>query len=139
MTHRHPVNKALHDNPGRIDAAIGGFVKFMGSLRFLAYQTLFIGIWIGLNTVAIVRHWDPYPFILLNLLFSTQAAYASPLILLAQNRQEERDRLKLEHDYEVNETALAEIRADKELTGAVHKLIAEVHGLIVPGQEPSEP
>jgi uncharacterized membrane protein len=63
-------------------------------------------IWIAANVVGILRAWDPYPFILLNLLFSTQAAYAAPLILLSQNRQAERDRVKAEHDYAVNQLAL---------------------------------
>jgi uncharacterized membrane protein len=57
--------------------------------------------WIILNTVGLVKHWDPYPFILLNLAFSTQAAYAAPLILLAQNRQDDRDRANIERDREV--------------------------------------
>jgi uncharacterized membrane protein len=63
----------------------------MGSLSFIAVQTVVIVVWITFNVVAVVRHWDPYPFILLNLLFSTQAAYAAPLILLSQNKQEDRD------------------------------------------------
>ena len=63
-------------------------------------------LWIGANVVEVLRSWDPYPFILLNLLFSTQAAYAAPLILLSQNRQAERDRVKAEHDYAVNQLAL---------------------------------
>jgi uncharacterized membrane protein len=65
-------------------------------------------IWIALNVIGITHHWDPYPFILLNLGFSTQAAYAAPLILLAQNRQEERDRDVVERDREMNARSLAE-------------------------------
>ena len=66
--------------------------------------------WIILNTVVVIHHWDPYPFILLNLAFSTQAAYAAPLILLAQNRQDERDRATIERDREV----AARTQADTE-------------------------
>ena len=61
-------------------------------------QTLVVAVWIVLNSLALVRHWDPYPFILLNLVFSTKAAYAAPLILLAETRQAERDRRRLDAD-----------------------------------------
>ncbi|MGA9873384.1 MAG: DUF1003 domain-containing protein [Rhodococcus sp. (in: high G+C Gram-positive bacteria)] len=72
--------------------------RFLGTGRYLAIQTLIVIIWIFLNVVAVNLQWDPYPFILLNLAFSTQAAYAAPLILLAQNRQDDRDRVSLEED-----------------------------------------
>jgi uncharacterized membrane protein len=72
--------------------------RFLGTGRYLAIQTIFVIIWIALNLFAVGLRWDPYPFILLNLAFSTQAAYAAPLILLAQNRQENRDRVSLEED-----------------------------------------
>ena len=72
--------------------------RFLGTGRYLAMQTIFVIIWICLNLFAVGYEWDPYPFILLNLAFSTQAAYAAPLILLAQNRQENRDRVSLEED-----------------------------------------
>jgi uncharacterized membrane protein len=72
--------------------------RFIGTGRFLAIQTVVVVIWVMVNLVAVNLRWDPYPFILLNLLFSTQAAYAAPLILLAQNRQDDRDRLSLEED-----------------------------------------
>ena len=80
---------------GRFSEAIA---RFLGTGRFLFWQTLFVFVWIILNSVAAVKHWDPYPFILLNLAFSTQAAYAAPLILLAQNRQDDRDRANIERD-----------------------------------------
>ena len=64
-------------------------------------QSILVVVWILLNTVALVRHWDPFPFILLNLAFSTQSAYAAPLILLAQNRQDDRDRATIERDRDV--------------------------------------
>ena|GEM_PF-5456938 len=77
-----------------------------GSWTFIIVQTMIVVLWIGLNLLALVHRWDPYPFILLNLVFSTQAAYAAPLILLSQNRQADTDRIKAEHDYRVNQTAL---------------------------------
>lgn len=82
--------------------AVGKFseriARFLGTGRYLAIQTLVVIVWVLLNIGAFSWQWDPYPFILLNLAFSTQAAYAAPLILLAQNRQENRDRVALEED-----------------------------------------
>jgi uncharacterized membrane protein len=83
---------------GRFSEAIA---RFLGTGRFLAGQTVLVVGWILVNTLAVALRWDPYPFILLNLAFSTQAAYAAPLILLAQNRQDDRDRATVERDREV--------------------------------------
>lgn len=82
--------------------------RFLGTGRYLAIQTIVVIVWIILNAAAVSLRWDPYPFILLNLLFSTQAAYAAPLILLAQNRQDARDRALAERDREVNARILAD-------------------------------
>jgi len=81
----------------------------MGSWRFIIIQTLIVAAWMILNVIAFIRHWDPYPYILLNLLFSTQAAYAAPIIMMAQNRQSERDRAQAESDYRTNIAAKKEI------------------------------
>ena len=72
--------------------------RFLGTGKFLFWQTVMVLTWITLNLAAVSLRWDPYPFILLNLAFSTQAAYAAPLILLAQNRQDDRDRVALDED-----------------------------------------
>ncbi|WP_024799960.1 DUF1003 domain-containing protein [Nocardia sp. BMG51109] len=72
--------------------------RFLGTGRYLMLQTIIVVVWVVLNVFAVRLRWDPYPFILLNLAFSTQAAYAAPLILLAQNRQDNRDRVSLEED-----------------------------------------
>ncbi len=74
----------------------------MGSWTFIIIQTLIVVIWMTLNVIALVQHWDVYPFILLNLLFSTQAAYAAPIIMMSQNRQSQRDRLHADEDYKTN-------------------------------------
>ena len=99
----------------RLDSdAVGNFTesiaRFFGTGSYLLIQTIVVVIWILLNVFAISLRWDPYPFILLNLAFSTQAAYAAPLILLAQNRQENRDRVTLEQD----RMRAAETKADTE-------------------------
>lgn len=77
----------------------------VGSWRFIIIQSLTLAIWIVLNVVAWIAHWDPYPFILLNLALSFQAAYAAPIIMMSQKRLAAKDRLAAEHDYEVNVTA----------------------------------
>lgn len=83
----------------------------MGSWKFIIWQTVIVLIWMALNIVAFVQHWDPYPFILLNLIFSTQAAYAAPIIMMAQNRQSQRDRIQADNDYHTNLEAKKEIEA----------------------------
>src|ERR1700743_1493161 len=81
----------------------------MGSWRFIIIQSVIVILWMGLNVIAFVHHWDVYPFILLNLLFSTQAAYAAPIIMMAQNRQSQRDRAQADEDFRTNVEAKKEI------------------------------
>jgi len=95
------------DSFGRFTERIA---RFLGTGKYLFWQTLFVIVWIAMNLAAVSLQWDPYPFILLNLAFSTQAAYAAPLILLAQNRQDDRDRVSLEED----RTRAAQTKADTE-------------------------
>src|SRR5947209_7695882 len=85
-----------------------GIARYLGTGRYLAIQTVIVIVWIAVNVAAVALRFDPYPFILLNLCFSTQAAYAAPLILLAQNRQADRDRAEVERDRETNARALAD-------------------------------
>ncbi len=94
-TSRGPVLNLDPEAVGRFSESIA---RFLGTGRYLLWQTIVVIVWITLNLVAVRWRWDPYPFILLNLAFSTQAAYAAPLILLAQNRQENRDKVALEED-----------------------------------------
>jgi len=82
--------------------------RFLGTGRYLAVQTIIVIIWVAINAFAWELRWDKYPFILLNLMFSTQAAYAAPLILLASNRQADRDKEVVERDRETNARSLAE-------------------------------
>ncbi len=85
------------------------FARYMGTANFLLYMTIFVIVWIGINVIGLFGlKWDPYPFILLNLFFSTQASYAAPLILLAQNRQDDRDRVQIEQDRNRDERNLAD-------------------------------
>jgi uncharacterized membrane protein len=81
----------------------------MGSWRFIIIQTIIVIFWMAANVVGFIYHWDVYPYILLNLLFSTQAAYAAPIIMMAQNRQNQRDRAQADADYKTNCEAKEEI------------------------------
>ncbi len=83
----------------------------MGSWKFIIWQSIFVVLWMIMNVVGFVYHWDVYPFILLNLIFSTQAAYAAPIIMMAQNRQNDRDRIQAKQDYQTNLDAKSEIEA----------------------------
>src|ERR1051325_3622383 len=129
--------------------------RFFGTPQYIFGQTIVVVVWIALNAAAVTLQWDPYPFILLNLAFSTQAAYAAPLILLAQTRQADRDKIavaKAEHHHEEQtqqgEERVAALKAetdklgqlleantdltrqDKELTEQVASLTREIHTLL---------
>lgn len=90
---------------GRFSEAIA---NFLGTATYLVAQTVLVIVWVVVNIAAVKLRWDPYPFILLNLFFSTQASYAAPLILLAQNRQAERDRAETDRDRDINARTLAD-------------------------------
>jgi uncharacterized membrane protein len=122
--------------------------RFFGTPQYLLGQSIVVAIWIALNSVGWLYHWDPRPWIMLNLVFSTQAAYAAPLILLAQTRQADRDKHHVEvvekrHDeYEASadertrklvellESNTALTQQDKDLTEQVAKLTREIHALL---------
>ena len=108
--HARTLSSFLRLNPDAVGRFAEGIARFLGTGRFLAVQTIIVAVWIALNVFAVRLRWDPYPFILLNLAFSTQAAYAAPLILLAQNRQTDRDRVQAEED----RARAASVRADTE-------------------------
>ncbi len=103
------------------------FARFMGTARFLTYMTGFVIIWLAINVIGLFGlDWDPYPFILLNLFFSTQASYAAPLILLAQNRQEARERVVTEQDREANVRAHADMEFLAREVASLRMAIGEV-------------
>jgi uncharacterized membrane protein len=136
--------------------------RLFGTPQYIVGQTLAVIVWIALNSIAVVRHWDPYPFILLNLAFSTQAAYAAPLILLAQTRQADRDKAALvidqrRHEHQAEQAAkhVAAIKSetnslrallqsntdlterDTKLTEEVARLTREIHRLLSDGRRPT--
>ena len=140
------ISFGLHYDPeafGRFSEAIA---RTLGTARFLVLQTAIVITWISINVAAAVLRFDKYPFILLNLAFSTQAAYAAPLILLAQNRQDERDRAQIERDRDVASrtqadteylarevasirVAIADMPTNEDLARAIEKLTDAVERL----------
>ena len=116
----HPAHASRSDGFGRFAEATA---RFMGSPKFVLYMTIFVIAWIGANLmlagISEKAAWDPYPFILLNLAFSTQASYSAPLIMLAQNRQDARDRVVAEQD---------RLRAERNLADTEY-LAREIAGL----------
>ena len=118
ITYQHPVNRALIEEAPVGVRVADDVTGFMGSWRFIVIQTVIVIIWI-IGNVYLIFNFDPYPFILLNLAFSTQAAYAAPLILLAGNRSAQRDRLTLEHT--ATEADKAE-QQNRDILGGIRRL-----------------
>ena len=114
-THQHPplinVNQALVEALTQGQRVADSLARVMGSWTFIIVQSIILVAWIAVNIAAWVRHWDPYPFILLNLALSFQAAYAAPIIMMSQNRLAAKDRLMAEQDYLVNSKAEEEVKA----------------------------
>lgn len=116
--HKHPVNVLFHDEASLGERVADKVAAGIGSWWFLGIQSVFIAIWLTLNVLALINHWDPYPFILLNLAFTVQAAYTGPVLLLSGNRQAQKDRLRLEHTAEVAEVSE---RATLDILGEIER------------------
>jgi uncharacterized membrane protein len=137
VTYRHPVNQAFYGEEPLGARIADRVTTFLGSWKFLVIQTMVVAVWIAGNIV-LLFHFDPFPFILLNLAFSTQAAYAAPLILLAGNRQSIRDRMTLEHaatqsdvEEQQNEQLLRDDREILKHVEALEKRILELEERIL--------
>jgi uncharacterized membrane protein len=126
------------------------FARFFGTPQFIIGQTMIVVAWIAVNAVALSLRWDPYPFILLNLAFSTQAAYAAPLILLAQTRQADRDKAASERLAEMADQQRAHVEGETaglrqllqtntELTERIASLTQEVHAVMCDGDGNARP
>ncbi len=143
---RAGLNVGLHYDPEAFGRFSETLARTLGTARYLVIQTVVVAAWITVNVVAAALRFDPYPFILLNLAFSTQAAYAAPLILLAQNRQDARDRVQTERDRAVAartqadteylarelasiRLALAELPTHVDLTAALQRVEAALERL----------
>jgi uncharacterized membrane protein len=119
-SHNHPpvrnVNELHREKLSQGQRIADRLAAVMGSWTFIISQSVVLAVWITLNVIAYVQHWDPYPFILLNLTLSFQAAYAAPIIMMSQNRQAAKDRLMAEQDYLVN------MKAEEEVKSIMHHL-----------------
>ncbi|HEY7033578.1 MAG TPA: DUF1003 domain-containing protein [Thermomicrobiales bacterium] len=107
----HNVNELATERLTTGQRVADAVARNMGSWRFIITQTCLLTAWVTVNAVGWSHHWDPYPFILLNLALSFQAAYAAPIIMMSQNRQEAKDRLRAEEDYQINFRAETEVAA----------------------------
>lgn len=109
---QHVARNVAHEFEDQLsfgDRLADKFAAIMGSWKFIIIQSTLLTLWVLLNVTAFINHWDPYPFILLNLALSFQAAYAAPIIMMSQNRQADKDRLQSKNDYEINIKAEMEI------------------------------
>ncbi|HLQ60405.1 MAG TPA: DUF1003 domain-containing protein [Candidatus Acidoferrales bacterium] len=133
--HQHPVNVVHHDKATFGERLADTIAAGIGSWTFLVVQTSLVILWVALNLLGWFLKWDPYPFILLNLMFSVQAAYTGPILLLAGNRQSQKDRLTLEHAAQEAEKAdaqnveiLSEIKKNTEVTVQILRHLEQMAG-----------
>jgi len=144
--HQHPVNVVHHEEATFGEQLADGIASGIGSWTFLIIQSIAVLTWVTLNIVGLVNHWDPFPFILLNLLFSVQAAYTGPVLLLAGNRQAQKDRLTLEHAAHEADKADKQnvqiLRAIEHNTQVTIQILEHVQSLVegrVGAKEPESP
>jgi len=137
--HLHPpvqnVNKLYEEQLTASQRTADWVVNTMGSWKFIIIQSVILTGWIILNVIAWMQHWDPYPFILMNLVLSMQAAYAAPIIMMSQNRQAAKDRLEAHNDFLVNQKAEEEIRVIMEHLEAQNRAIAAIHQMLLALQQ----
>jgi uncharacterized membrane protein len=146
--HAHPpirdVNEIEIERLTSSQRAADRVAAIVGSWWFIGTQSVVLLGWASLNVTAAVHHWDPYPFILMNLFLSLQAAYTAPVLMMSQNRLAARDRLEAHNDYEINRKAEEEVRAvldhlsaqDQALTRIVEALASRLHALPPAGGPP---
>jgi uncharacterized membrane protein len=129
--HQHPpvqdVNNLFDQQTTSGARAADWVVKVVGSWPFIIGQSVLLLVWVILNVTALIQHWDPYPFILLNLILSLQAAFTAPVIMMSQNRQSEMDRLEAHNDYAVNQKAEEEVRAVLNHLAAQNVALSLIH------------
>ena len=133
--HEHPpvrnVNEVFEEELSLAQRASDVVAKTVGSWKFIIIQSFLLSIWVVVNVVAIVQQWDPYPFILMNLVLSLQAAYTAPIIMMSQNRQAIRDRIEAHEDYLINQKAEVEIRAILDHLAAQDQALESLHQMLL--------
>ena len=132
--HDHPpvadVNEEFEKQLGFGQRAADWLTAVVGSWSFMIVQTVLLALWAALNLTAWLQHWDPYPFIFMNLVLSLQAAYTAPIIMMSQNRQDARDRLEVHNDYLINSKAEIEIRAVLDHLAAQDRALVNMQELL---------
>lgn len=140
--HSHPpiknVNEAFEKQLTFGQRASDWIANIVGSWPFIIVQSILLTMWVVLNVAAAIRHWDPYPFILMNLLLSMQAAYTAPIIMMSQNRQAEHDRLEAHNDYIINQKAEAEIRAVMDNLETQTEVLMKIYQIFKYEKEPAD-
>jgi uncharacterized membrane protein len=130
FVHAHPPVRDVNDiEVERLTVgqrAADRVAAIVGSWRFIIVQSVILVLWAWLNLLAWTRHWDPYPFILMNLFLSLQAAYTAPMLMMSQNRLAARDRLEAQNDFEINRKAEEEVRAVLEHLSAQDAALAKI-------------
>jgi uncharacterized membrane protein len=133
-SHTHPpvvnVNEIIEERMTLSQRSADVVARFVGSWMFIIGQSIIMAIWFIVNSLAWVLQWDPYPFILMNLVLSTQAAFTAPIIMMSQGRQAERDRIEAHLDYEVNLKAEEELRLIMSHLEAQDVALQEIYHLL---------
>jgi uncharacterized membrane protein len=125
---KHPVSRKLIEARTRGERLADLTAEKIGSWQFLIIQSIVVSLWVVLNVVAFTKRWDPYPFVLLNLLFSVQAAYTGPVLLLSANRAAQRDRVVAEHDSATND------KSERLVEGIMSELLRNSHATLAIAQ-----
>lgn len=135
FSHDHPpiqdVNIIIDERRTIGQRSSDWVARIVGSWKFIIFQSIILFLWVIMNISAWIRHWDPYPFILMNLVLSLQAAYTAPIIMMSQNRQAERDRIEARNDYLVNQKAEKEIREIIEHLSAQNEALKQIHHIVI--------
>lgn len=129
--HVKDVNELFDEQISPGQRAADWLVKAVGSWRFIITQSILLIIWVIINVTAWINHWDPYPFILMNLMLSLQAAYTAPVIMMSQNRVAAMDRLEAHNDYLINQKAEEEIKAIMAHLEAQDHALEIIHEMLV--------
>jgi uncharacterized membrane protein len=140
FVHKHEplrnVNEIIDERLTFAQSMADRIAKVMGSWKFIIIQSVILIVWVVLNIVAWMRHWDPYPFILMNLFLSLQAAYTAPVIMMSQNRLAARDRIEAHEDFLINQKAEEEVRAilthlaaQNQALTIIHEMLHDIQGL----------
>jgi len=134
FNHTHPpvrnVNTLFDQQISAGQRAADRVAGIVGSWPFIVIQSGLLVMWVFLNATVLIEHWDPYPFILMNLVLSTQAAFTAPIIMMSQNRQAEKDRLEARHDFAINQKAEEEVRAILDHLAAQDIALSRIHEML---------